>query len=320
MMLGCEEVQEALRLGDEGEDVLEHLAHCAACRARAESTLFVGGGATEKRPSAMVRHRLPWLVAIVLVPLIGVLTVLAATRTHPSEPTVEAAHPATAAKVTPIELPSEPPTVGPRHLSVDSDPVATVFIEGERKGPTPWRGEVPPGRVVVEVRAEGFRSARKIVKLGDPDPAPLVFRLDRADHALAHTEDGAEEERSAPVRSRKPVAAEKESEASDSAKQVVEKPAATDDNAKGEAKDDRALAHPAMQVSAPSGFGYLTITCEPWAKVIIDGKDIGRSTPLSRYATAAGHHTVELRARTGALTIEVNVAPKQDLEIDKTIE
>lgn len=334
MVIGCGEVREAVRLGDESQDVLEHLAQCAACRAHAESTMFLEDGTTERRsPAALPRARLPWIVALSLVPLIGVLAVVAVLRVRRAGSAVETTR-ASSVKVTPLERPVAAPAAALRSLWVDSDPGATVYIDGDVKGPTPWHGQVPPGRLVVEVRAEGWKSARKVVQVGDEDPAPLGFMLDRAARAPARAGAESPAVPAASDRPARPVDAERRAEAPAAAVGGEERPTST--AAKTANNDPPAPAardldersepvrpvapRPAIDEAKVTGFGYLSITTEPWAKVILDGKDIGRTTPLTRYTTPAGHHSLELRARTGSITLEINVKPKQELEIDKTIE
>jgi hypothetical protein len=71
--------------------------------------------------------------------------------------------------------------------------------------------------------------------------------------------------------------------------------------------------------AALGGYGLLSITAEPWARVFLDGRDLGRTTPVTRLSTPVGHHTIELRARTGAVTVEVDIEPHRELSIDRTI-
>ncbi len=308
MSIGCEEVQAALRLGDEGPDVLEHLAWCAACRAAADATVVVNGGDTERRPPAtleMPRNRTPIYVAVALVPLVVILAAVALLRSNGETSEVETRR--SPPKVTPVAA-----TAPQRHhLSIDARPPGRVFLDGVEAGATPFAADLAPGRVLVEVHADGFLPARKVLLVGDADPAPLVFALERTPalreesrrpERAAHDVEGEAPRRERAARTAEAPAPPPE----ESPAKPAERPAAP------AADDDDAPLMPA--------FGYLTISTEPWAKVILDGKDIGRTTPLSRYTTPAGHHTVELRARTGSLTLQVNVKARQELTIDKTIE
>ncbi len=69
-------------------------------------------------------------------------------------------------------------------------------------------------------------------------------------------------------------------------------------------------------VAAVAGFGKLTITSEPWARVTVDGKLASPETPLRAYTVAAGKHIVVLENPVFHLskTVVVDVAPDGDVK------
>jgi hypothetical protein len=51
--------------------------------------------------------------------------------------------------------------------------------------------------------------------------------------------------------------------------------------------------------AAAAGEGELLISTVPWSRVIIDGNDTGRDTPVRALRVAAGDHTILLRTPEG---------------------
>jgi PEGA domain len=57
-----------------------------------------------------------------------------------------------------------------------------------------------------------------------------------------------------------------------------------------------ALATPAAALPRP---GVLVVLARPWARVVVDGVDTGRVTPVVRMPLAAGRHDIVLVAPDG---------------------
>ncbi|MSP58739.1 MAG: PEGA domain-containing protein [Myxococcales bacterium] len=278
----CAEVEEAIRVGDEGPAVLDHLAHCPSCRASGESTLFTDTMETDERPAARASGKLPWIVAAALVPVVVLLAVVVVMRRAPA--VVEMGAP-----------PEVPPVITPLAAP------APILDRKEAVSPVaaPATGKVV-GNSRRAASSESNRPERK---------ASAAARAEGAGAALPRPPSEAQDEvAEKPTAGRAPVADRGDTVPAEPPAQAPEK------------REEKRARITDDDVPVAASVGYLTITTDPWAKVIIDGRDIGRTTPLTRYTTPAGHHTVELRARTGTVTVEVDVKAKQELAIDRAIE
>lgn len=314
----CADVLEAVRLGEESQEVWDHLAECPSCRVKCEGTAFVGDRAdttAKRKPAALAVSRpwLPWVIAGALAPLVGglvLVAVLVARHHKPAPPVeVEAAEVAPpkqeppAPKVTPVD-----PATLPRRLAIDAQPAATVWIDGERRGPTPLTADVTPGKVLLELRADGFHTFRKTVEVGDDDPKPIAAKL--LARAGGRATDGAPGEAAPAGDDAPPERVRPERHAAREAVHTVADPPprppppASDD-------DDLPIGR---------GFGYLSVNSDPWARVFLDGRDLGRTTPLHRFTTTVGHHTIELRAAAGTVREQVEIKKGEETTVDKKIE
>jgi serine/threonine protein kinase len=72
----------------------------------------------------------------------------------------------------------------------------------------------------------------------------------------------------------------------------------------------RSGRHPAR-----GGEGFLTLTSKPWAKVVVDGKDMQVFTPVSRLPLSAGSHTVTLSNPKENLSITFKVTIQDGAEV-----
>jgi hypothetical protein len=327
----CEQVLEAVKLGEESQEIWDHLATCASCRTKCESTAFVFDRAdpTDKRPPAPIldarRKWLPFVLLFTLIPIVaGLVVVVIKFRKKPEPPAEVVAaprRPVVTPSVTPVALPA---AAGPQkhHVSIDATPAATVYFDGKKQGPTPFESDLPEGKLSFELKAEGYHTVRKTVQVGG-DEVKLAFNLQprgTADNSppevnINDPANGLPRDKpgkkgrvlDGEVGAPPPVAEKKaDPEPEPEPEKPKPRPVVTDDG------DDVPLFN--------NSFGFLTINCTPYAKVILDGKDIGRTTPVSRYSTSPGHHKIVLKARNGEVSVEVDVRPKQVVEIDKTIE
>jgi hypothetical protein len=87
-----------------------------------------------------------------------------------------------------------------------------------------------------------------------------------------------------------------------------------------------AAALPApIAAPAPVGEGSLLLTVLPWGEVIVDGKPMGVSPPLTELRLPAGRHAVEIRynksnGETAAVTAQVDIDPAKPLQIKHSFE
>ena len=64
----------------------------------------------------------------------------------------------------------------------------------------------------------------------------------------------------------------------------------------------------------------MSLSSDPWARVFIDGRDTGRSTPIVKMTVPAGRHHVELRQPSGAVTaFVVTVIRGREVRLSKTL-
>lgn len=66
-----------------------------------------------------------------------------------------------------------------------------------------------------------------------------------------------------------------------------------------------------MVSSATSRFGYLNLNSIPWSQVTVDGKRLGRTTPVLALKLKPGLHTVQLHNPDKGLrkTVRVRIRP-----------
>jgi serine/threonine-protein kinase len=87
----------------------------------------------------------------------------------------------------------------------------------------------------------------------------------------------------------------------------------------------QAAAPEAPAVVAAVGQGVLLLEVVPWGEVIVDGKPMGVSPPLSELRLPAGRHAVEIRynkrdGETAAVTAQVDIDPAKPLQIKHSFE
>jgi hypothetical protein len=324
-VMECSEVLEAVRLGEEGHEIYEHLAHCDSCRNKVERTQFVEGkdDPTDKRPPAAIGQRrrmrlqLIAIIAGVLLPLgiIGTVAVVVLRKKPeaPSLPPVTIAAPVPKVQPLAVPLPVAPapaPAATLRKLAVDAQPPGSVYIDGKKLGDTPFTVDVAPGRVLVEVRAEGFRTAHKVLQIGDEDPKPLAFTLQPKGESEAHDLPPP------------PPASSASASASAPASAPDPKPAPPARKEKDEDDAEPATDEPKV-VLGTTGYGFLTISTEPkFAKVFVDGKDTGRTTPVSTGSPlrlGVGKHKVRLRIGSRHFDYDVQISEGQTTKLVETL-
>ena len=88
---------------------------------------------------------------------------------------------------------------------------------------------------------------------------------------------------------------------------------AADAGARGKAPRSAAPAH--LASASEQGTGYLTVKCDPWCEIRIDGRASGRRSPAARIPLAAGRHTLQLVNPTVNLSrrATVEIQPGEEL-------
>jgi hypothetical protein len=174
-------------------------------------------------------------------------------------------------------------------IVVASDPAgAEVSVNGKRSGVTPLTvGDIDPGKPArVTVRLKGYASVTKYVGFEKGLEQSLDLKLVE-ESAVAHKGGkGAGDDDLAPIK------------VASSGKGVPATAAA----------------------SAESGF--LVANTQPWAKVIIDGKDTGKTTPIaprSKIALRPGKHVVTFVVNGKKFNFDVAIKPGEDTRLIKQL-
>lgn len=77
---------------------------------------------------------------------------------------------------------------------------------------------------------------------------------------------------------------------------------------------------PAVEL-AQTRYGTLMIQTIPWARVFVDGRDTGQSTPVRSLRVPAGRHEIGLRTADGVMhTVQVDVAADETTRIVRQLE
>jgi len=201
--------------------------------------------------------------------------------------------------VAPVADDDAVPSAGPS-LVIDAEPEALVLVDGKKIGNTPQVVPHAPGKVVVELRAEGYRPHHEVLTLGATDHK-MTIKLEHLKGAKGVA---------APAAHVEPAGAPKE--AKEPKEAIAAKPA------KEPAADEE--SGEAAPSAGGGGLGFLSITTDPWARVWIDGKDTGRSTPIVKMSVPAGKHHLELKTRTSSVAADVVVGKGRVASITKTID
>jgi hypothetical protein len=192
-------------------------------------------------------------------------------------------------------------------LQVSSDPPgAEVNVNGRRAGVTPLSvNDLDPGKSArVTIRLKGFVGVVKHVTFDK--------QLDQVvDAKLVPGDDKMEK----PEKPDKPVLADVS---------VPDKPERPEKPAKPE-KQDKPEKEDLAPVKATPGSGepgYLVANTQPWAKVLIDGKDTGKTTPIaprSKIALKPGKHVVTFVANGKKFNFDIQVKAGEDVRLIKQL-
>jgi len=210
---------------------------------------------------------------------------------------------------------------------------ATVSLDGLYRGEAPLRLQgVPPGLRKLAIKAGGYQPVTRDVDLRPgvtllvdvalvPEP-PALQRLVAPDAGSAQVAPIAP----APSAPSTPVPAPTTTPAPAAASTPV-----TPHHRKAQESSTRSGGEAAVPVAtspriapappaaiAPGTPGTLAISTVPWSMIFIDGRDIGRSTPLLGYPIAPGWHEIRLQAASGQVDVErVLVAPGQAVRLSR---
>lgn len=204
------------------------------------------------------------------------------------------APPANAAVVGPA-IPAQPVPVAKISLEVHTLPKGASVEVGGRlvPGTSPVRVEnLAPGSVDVQVRLAGYQSAREVVTLAAGESKSLVLEL-KQEKALLEVDapekarvllNGADQ---GSARSLELPAGEYTLQVQLSGRQNFERKITL---ASGERLKVQAQFEPQRKLSP----GYLDVSCAPWCKVFVDGKELPQQSPVLGLALSAGTHRLRM--------------------------
>jgi len=193
------------------------------------------------------------------------------------------------------------PQVPPVQLKVITRPSgAQVQIDGEARGTTPVTIELRPGTYRVKVILEGYRAQSESVELA-PDKKALV--------SLVLKREAAQKPPVEPVTKKPPV---ERTTRKPPVERTTRKPPVERTTRKPPV--EQTTRKPPVEVTPPpesANVGYLVANTIPWAKVFVDGKDTGKTTPVaprSKIPLKPGRHkitfVVEGKQYDFAITVE----------------
>ncbi len=184
------------------------------------------------------------------------------------------------------------------HLEVRTDPPgADVNVNGKPAGQTPVQvDDVDLAKDArVTIRKHGYSSVTKYVSFKEDHHQTLDITLTSGHGSAVEKEPPA-------VEPKKPDEEKKD------------KPPAKVDTAPT-AKKEEPAAPPAANSNEP---GFLVANTQPWAKVIIDGKDTGKTTPIaprSKIPLKPGKHKVTFVANGKKYDFDVQIKPGEDFRL-----
>jgi len=200
-------------------------------------------------------------------------------------------------------------------VKVSSQPDgAEVYFNGHKMGLTPTVvGELDPGKPArLTLKHKGFAAITKYVSFDKGLEQDLSVTL------VASKDDGMSGGDSG-----------EEKAAKDSSHEHAPKAAADTSTPKpkkdgeGEAKTEPKHADVPKPAAAPSGeSGYLIANTMPWAKVVIDGKDTGKTTPIaprSKIALKPGKHVITFVANGKKFNFDVVIKAGEDTRLIKQL-
>ena len=195
--------------------------------------------------------------------------------------------------------PPEPPLPGRLQLQMGVEG-ATVFVDGAELVDGAWRDPIPlsPAQPhALRIAKAGFQEAtiELILRPGEE----LTRRVDLEPIAAAPTARSPRVERKPPPPRR-----------------VAEVPELPQSSTPQHPAARRHEEAPTPEVGGEAG--YLIANSQPWARVVIDGKDTGRMTPIaprSKISLLPGKHVVTLVANGKSYRFDVQIRPGEDYRL-----
>jgi hypothetical protein len=190
-------------------------------------------------------------------------------------------------------------------------PGAEVNVNGHRAGATPTQvSDLDPGKSArVTLRLKGFRSVTKYV----------AFQAGLEQELLLKLVEGKDDDSGEPE-----VAAAAPGPKSPGPKPILAD-IAVDEPGKKPSKKDTEEDVPkdsAPQAASSSEPGFLVANTQPWAKVLIDGKDTGKTTPIaprSKISLKPGKHVVTFVANGKRYNFDIVIEPAEDTRLIKQL-
>ncbi len=192
-------------------------------------------------------------------------------------------------------------------IAISTDPPgAEINVNGKRAGVSPVSvGDLDPGKQArVTIRAKGFASVTKYVGFDKTLDQTLDLKL------VASDEPQPPEVAEAPK-----TKDHRGTVLADVAIPDKPKPASKD-------KEPEDLAPVKTAAPNPNEPGFLVANTQPWAKVIIDGKDTGKTTPIaprSKISLKPGKHIVTFVANGKKFNFDIVVKSGEDTRLIKQL-
>ena len=208
------------------------------------------------------------------------------------------------------------------HLELATDPPgAEVAINGKLVGTTPYKvDDLDVAKETrVTIRKSGFSAITKYVSFKTDNHQSFNLKLSSGSSATVG------EEASPPVGD-KPSGKKSSDDGEDmfALTERREKPARADKPGRGgEAKpesEEKGHAPAGDEGKAPSASdpGFLVANTQPWAKVLIDNRDTGKTTPIaprSKIALKPGKHVVTFVANGKKYNFDIVIKPGEDFRL-----
>ncbi len=278
----CWQAVDAICRGDKSQAVLDHLAGCASCRAVDQATVVTMPAEISHTdriadPTAHAGRRRLPWILLAVVAPVAAGLVGLALYTHHREQDQHAGAPAPAPPPPPAPAPEQAAPAPPP----ENEP-RVLSIDAE-----------PAAAVTVDGEKRGT--------------TPLWLELERGKHQIELRADGYETVRRTveigdgePM----PLAVGLSRSGGRHAAAATEKD-----------KDKASISY--REAGDLGGGGLLSLATNPPARLLLDGRDTGRTAPILRMPVAAGAHAIELRAGGATASVKIIVKPNQEIRILK---
>lgn len=202
-----------------------------------------------------------------------------------------------------VDFPAVPPQA---RLEITTDPTgADLYVEGKKRGVSPLVLDAldPKHPLRVTIKRRGFQSTTKQVAL-DAIDVKLDVKL------VAQAEGGSAAGPAEPTNSLA-VGEPAPTKAAAAAAPAPENPDAP--------MQPRSLEDPEpKETKSPNEPGFLIANTQPWAKVLVDGKDTGKTTPIpprSRIVLRPGKHVVTFVVANKKYNFNVLIRPGEETRL-----